>query len=78
MADEETFFVVIGVDELAGDAVGVVAVDLAGVGWKTSATLSLTCHWVVFEWDEIDVGFAEDDEEVGFVGFLEVGGHAGL
>ena len=28
----ETFFVVVGVDEPAGDAVGVVAADFAGVG----------------------------------------------
>ena len=32
VADEEAFFVVIGVDEPAGDAVGAVADDLAGVG----------------------------------------------
>lgn len=32
VADEEGFFVVVGVDEPAGDAVGAVAPDFAGVG----------------------------------------------
>ena len=32
VADEEAFFVVVGVDEPAGDAVGAVADDFAGVG----------------------------------------------
>ena len=31
VADEEAFFVVVGVDEPAGDAVGAVADDFAGV-----------------------------------------------
>ena len=32
MADEEALLVVVGVDEPAGDAVGAVAANLAGVG----------------------------------------------
>ena len=32
MANEETLLVVIGVDEPAGDALGVVAADVAGIG----------------------------------------------
>jgi hypothetical protein len=31
VADEEAFFVVVGVDEPAGDAFGAVAADFAGV-----------------------------------------------
>ena len=34
MAHEEAFFVVVGVDEPAGDAVSAVAAHLAGVGVK--------------------------------------------
>ena len=32
MADEEAFFVVVGIDEPARDAVGAVAADFAGAG----------------------------------------------
>ena len=31
VADEETFLVIVGVDKPAGDAIGTVAADLAGV-----------------------------------------------
>ncbi len=34
MADEEAFFVVVRVDEPAGDAVGVAAFDLAGLRFE--------------------------------------------
>ena len=34
MTDEETLFVVVGVDEPAGDAVGAVADDFAGLGFE--------------------------------------------
>ena len=34
MADEEAFFVVVGVDEPAGDAVGAVAANFAGSGME--------------------------------------------
>ena len=34
VADEEAFFVVVGVDEPAGDAVGAVADDLAGLRFE--------------------------------------------
>jgi len=75
VADEEAFFVVIGIDEPAGDAVGVVAADFAAVGVEDVDAVEFDLPEVVFEGDEVNIGFAEDDEEVGFVGFLEVGGH---
>jgi len=34
MADEETLFVVVSIDEPAGNGVGVIAADFAGVGMK--------------------------------------------
>ena len=45
VADEEALLVVVGVDEPAGDAVGVVAADFAGVGLNTSTPLTLTWIW---------------------------------
>ena len=42
VADEEALLVVVGVDEPAGDAVGAVADDLAGLGLNTSTPLTFT------------------------------------
>ena len=39
VADEEAFFVVVGVDEPAGDAVGTVADDFAGLGLEDVHTV---------------------------------------
>ena len=39
VTDEEAFFVVVGVDEPAGDAFGAVAADFAGVGVKDIHTV---------------------------------------
>ena len=42
VADEEALLVVVGVDEPAGDAVGIVAADLAGLGSNTSTPFTFT------------------------------------
>lgn len=44
MADEEAFFVVIGIDEPAGDAFGSAGADFAGVGVKNVPPLIFT--WI--------------------------------
>ncbi len=75
MADEEAFFVVVGVDEPAGDFVGVAGADFAGLGVEDIDAVDDDLDFVVFYGGDVDVGFAENDEEVGFVGLLEVGGH---
>ena len=75
LADEEAFFVVVGVDEPAGDAVGAVAVDFAAVGVEDVDAVDLDADLAVFSVEDVDVGFAEDDEEVAFAGVLEVVGH---
>ena len=75
MADEEAFFVVVGVDEPAGDFAGVAGSDFAGLGMEDVYAVDGDLDFVVFYGGDVDVGFAEDDEEVGFVGLFEVGGH---
>ena len=75
MADEEAFFVVVGVDEPAGDAFGTVAADFAGVGVEYVHTVYLDSHLAAFGFENVDVRLAEDDEEVAFADILEVVGH---
>ncbi|MBL0038642.1 MAG: hypothetical protein IPP36_08640 [Nitrosomonadales bacterium] len=64
MADEEAFFVVVGVDEPAGDAFGAVAADFAGVGVEDIHAVDLDANLPGFCFENVDVGFAENDEEV--------------
>ena len=75
VADEEAFLVVVGVDEPAGDAVGAVAADFAGVGMEDVHAVDLDLDLAVLGGQDVDVGLAEDDEEVAFAGVLEVVGH---
>ena len=76
VADEEALLVVVGVDEPAGDAVGAVAADFAGVGMEHVHAVDLDPHLAVFGLGEdVDVRLAEDDEEVALAGVLEIVGH---
>jgi len=75
VADEEAFFVVVGVDEPAGDAIGAVAADFADVGVEDVDTVALDPDLAVAGIEDVDVGFAEDDEQVAFTRVLEVVGH---
>ena len=75
MPDEEALFVVIGIDEPTGDAVGTVAEDLAGLGVEDVHTVHLHAQFAVLFRQDVYVRLAEDDEEVTFAGVLEVLGH---
>ena len=75
MAHEEALLVVVGVDEPAGDTVSAVTADFAGVGVEYVYASNLDLDLTVIHVEDVDVGFAEDDEEVAFAGVLEVAGH---
>ena len=75
VADEEALLVVIAIDEPAGDAVGVVATDFAGVGMEHVDAFYFNLDLTVLCIEDINVRLAEDDEEVAFAGVLEVVGH---
>ena len=75
MADEEAFFVVVGVDEPAGDAFGAVAADFAGVGVENVHAVDLDLNLAAFGFKDVDVRLAENDEQVALAGVLEVVGH---
>ena len=63
MADEETFFVVVGIDEPAGDAFGVVAANFTRLWVKHIHTVDPDPDLAVFLCQESDVWLSEDDEE---------------
>ena len=75
VADEEALLVVVGVDEPAGDAVGVVAADFAGVGMEYIYAVDLDLDLIVGRVEDVDVWLAEDDEQVALASVFEVVGH---
>lgn len=75
MTDEEAFFVVVGVDEPAGDAVSSVAADFSGVRMKNIDAVDFNLYLPVFCIDNVDVGFTEDNEEIALSGIFEIVGH---
>lgn len=75
VADEKAFAVVVGVDEPAGDVVGFAGDDFAGGGVEDVDAVHFDAVAAVRVFQEIDIGFAEDDEEVALAGIFEFGGH---
>ena len=75
VADKKALFVVVGVDEPAGNAVGVVATDFAGVGVEHIDAVDLDLDLTLLRVEDVNVRFAEDDEKIALAGVLEVVGH---
>lgn len=75
MAHEEAFFVVVGVDEPTGNAVGAVADHFASLGLEHVHTVDLDAHLAVELGQQSDVGLAKNHEQVALAGVLEVFGH---
>jgi len=75
MANEKTLLVVVGVDEPAGDALRAVAADLARVRMKDVDAVDFHADLAVKGVKHVDIGLAEDDEEVSLAGVLQVFGH---
>ena len=84
MPHKEAFFVVVGVDEPAGDALSSVAADFTGVGMEDVHAVDLYLDLSVLGVEYVDIRLAKDDKEVALagvfevVGHVEVGVHAGL
>src|ERR1700733_11104469 len=70
VAGEEAFLVVLGIEEPAGDAVGSVAADFAGGGVEDVDAFDPDLNPAFGRGDQVDIGLAEDDEEVAFAGAL--------
>ena len=64
MANEEAFFVVICVDEPAGDSVGAIADDFAGLRFEYVHAFDTDSDFAIASIVNFDVWFAEDDEEI--------------
>ena len=75
MAHEEAFLVVVGVDEPAGDALGPVAADFAGVGVEHVYAVDLHLDLSIFCVQDVDIRLAEDDKQVALAGVLQIIGH---
>ena len=75
MPDKEALFVVIGVDEPAGDTLSAIAADLTGVWMKHVHTVHLHHNLAVVCIQDVDIRFAEDDKQVTLAGVLQVIGH---
>ena len=75
MADEEAFFVVVGVDEPAGDAFGSTGFDFARLGAEDIDSVDFDLDLLIARFCDFDVGFTKDDKEVARSGVFEVVGH---
>src|SRR5438132_4277149 len=64
--DKETLFVVICVDEPAGDTICVVAAHFSTIGVENIHTVDLYPDLAVFGGEDRDIRLAEDHEEVAF------------
>ena len=73
--NEETFFVVIGVDRPAGDPLRAIAAQLARVGMEDVHAVHFHAQAAVGIGQDRDIRFAEDHEQVAVSGVLEVAGH---
>ena len=62
MANEEAFFVIVGVDEPTGDAFSTIAAYFAGVGMEHVHAVDL--NLAAFRVKNVDVWLAEDDEQI--------------
>ena len=75
MPHEEAFLVVIRIHEPAGDAIGIVAAHLAGIGMEYVHAVDLDLNLPLVYGQDIYIRLAEDDEEVALAGILEIVGH---
>ena len=75
VADEERLFVVVGVDEPAGDALRPVAAYLARVGMEHIHAVDPYLDLAFVRVEDVDVRLAENDEQVAFARVLQVLGH---
>src|SRR5437660_230415 len=72
VANEEALFVVVGIDEPAGDPVRAVAPDLAGIGMEYVDTVHLDLDLARGGGKDVDIWFAEDDEKVALASVFQV------
>ncbi len=75
MTDKETLFVVVGIDEPAGNAFSTIATDFAGIGMKDVNAVNLNPNLVVSGIKDIYIRFTEDDKQVSLAGIFEIVGH---
>ena len=72
VADKEVFFVIVGVNEPASDAIGSTGLDFARLGTEDIDAVEFDLDVLVLDALNLDIGFTKDDEEVPGSGVLEV------
>lgn len=75
VADEEAFFVVIGVDELGGDAFGVIAANVPRVWIEHVNAVHLHADFLAAIIEDFDIRLSEDDEHVAAAGVFQLVRH---
>ena len=75
MTGEETLFVVIGIDEPAGNIASIIAADFASIGMKHINAIDLNLDLTIIRIENINIRFAKDNEEIAFAGILQVISH---
>ena len=75
MPDEEALFVIVGIDEPAGNAFGAVTAHLAGIGMEDIHPVDLDLDLPIFGIQDGNIRLAEDDEQVALAGVLQIIGH---
>ena len=75
MSHKDNLFVVVGVDEPARNAVGVVAAHLTAEGIEHVHPIYLDLDLLILGVKNVDVRLLKDDEEVALAGVGEVLGH---
>ena len=75
VAHEEALFVVVGVDEPAGDPIRSVGADFAGLRMKDIHAVDLDLDLIVLHVENLNIRFTEDNEQVALPGILQLAGH---
>lgn len=75
VAHEEAFFVVVRIDEPAGDSVRGIAANLARRRIEDVYTFDFHLNLAVFRVKNVDVRLAENHEQIAFAGILQIAGH---
>ncbi|MNG22141.1 hypothetical protein D3C84_1065970 [compost metagenome] len=75
MTNEETLFVVVGVDKPTGNAVGTIGTNFTRIGMEYVHAINFDFDLTVIGGNDVDIRLTEDDKQVAFAGVLEVFGH---
>jgi hypothetical protein len=71
VADEEALFVVVGIDEPAGDFVGIARADFTRLGMEDIDAVNFYLDSAIVCGSDVNVWLTKDDEQVARLGVFE-------